>query len=121
MSIDPERLNAFQTRMNEWVSGQGLLFQLSHGGTVQGGKSAFFAGMMRLVVRGIRSWSDYEHEWSLAHVNRRLAPGVESVYFLARPELAAVSSSLVRDVARHDGPLENLVPPSVAEALADRD
>jgi hypothetical protein len=53
MSIDPERLNAFQTRMNEWVSGQGLLFQLSHGGTVQGGKSAFFAGMMRLVVRGI--------------------------------------------------------------------
>ncbi len=70
------------------------------------------------VVRGIRSWSDYEHEWSMAHVNRRLAPGVESVYLLARPELAAVSSSLVRDVARHGGPLENLVPPSVAAALA---
>jgi pantetheine-phosphate adenylyltransferase len=73
------------------------------------------------VVRGIRTWMDYEHEWSLAGVNRRLAPDSEYVYLLARPELAAISSSLVRDVARHGGPLEELVPPNVATAIRNRD
>lgn len=70
------------------------------------------------VVRGIRSAGDYEHEWSLAGVNSLLCDGLEFVYLLARPELAAVSSTLVRDVIRHGGPLERLVPPCVAQALA---
>lgn len=69
------------------------------------------------VIRGIRTAGDYEHEWSLAGVNALLAPEVESVYFLARPEMAAISSSLVRDVIRHGGPLEKLVPAPVAQAL----
>lgn len=72
------------------------------------------------VVRGIRTPGDYEHEWSLAGVNALLAADIEYVYLLARPELAAVSSSLVRDVIRHEGPLEKLVPPPVARALAGR-
>lgn len=72
------------------------------------------------VVRGIRTPGDYEHEWSLAGVNALLAADIEYVYLLARPELAAVSSSLVRDVIRHEGPLEKLVPPPVAQALAGR-
>ena len=69
------------------------------------------------VVRGIRTWMDYEHEWSMAGVNRRLAPEIEYVYLLARPELAAISSTLVRDVARHGGAVEELVPPNVAVAI----
>ena len=69
------------------------------------------------VIRGIRSAGDYEHEWSLAGVNALLAPGIESIYFLARPDLAAISSSLVRDVHRHGGDLDKLVPPAVARAL----
>ncbi|MFO7610217.1 MAG: pantetheine-phosphate adenylyltransferase [Candidatus Krumholzibacteriia bacterium] len=72
------------------------------------------------VVRGIRTAGDYEHEWSLAGVNALLADGVEYVYFLARPEMAAVSSTLVRDVIRHGGPLEKLVPAAVAAALRGR-
>jgi pantetheine-phosphate adenylyltransferase len=72
------------------------------------------------VVRGIRTWMDYEHEWSLAGVNRRLAPDSEYVYLLARPDLAAISSTLVRDVARHGGPIEELVPPNVAAAIRRR-
>jgi pantetheine-phosphate adenylyltransferase len=72
------------------------------------------------VVRGIRTAGDYEHEWGLAGVNALLAAEVEFVYFLARPSLAAVSSSLVRDVIRHGGNLDGLVPASVAAALADR-
>ena len=70
------------------------------------------------VIRGIRTAGDYEHEWSLAGVNALLAPEVESIYFLARPELAAISSSLVRDVIKHGGTLDKLVPPPVARALA---
>ena len=52
MSIDQERLNAFQARMNGWVSSQGLLFQLRHGGAVHGAKSPFMAAVLRLLLRG---------------------------------------------------------------------
>ncbi len=69
------------------------------------------------VIRGIRTAGDYEHEWTLAGVNALLASEVEYIYFLARPGLAAVSSTLVRDVVRHHGPLEKLVPPPVVRAL----
>jgi pantetheine-phosphate adenylyltransferase len=72
------------------------------------------------VVRGIRTAGDYEHEWTLAGVNALLAGGVEYVYFLARPDMAAVSSTLVRDVIRHGGPLDKLVPAPVAAALRGR-
>ena len=70
------------------------------------------------VLRGIRCAGDYEHEWGLAGVNSLLATDVEFVYLLARPSLAAISSSLVRDVVRHGGALDLLVPSCVARALA---
>lgn len=69
------------------------------------------------VIRGIRTAGDYEHEWSLAGVNALLAPEIESVYFLARPETAAISSTLVRDVIKHGGDLTKLVPAPVVQAL----
>jgi len=71
------------------------------------------------VVRGVRSALDYEHEWSLHGVNRTLLPEFETVWLPARPELAAISSSLVRDVARHGGDLTALVPPAVVLALGE--
>jgi pantetheine-phosphate adenylyltransferase len=70
------------------------------------------------VVRGIRSAGDYEHEWSLANVNGRLDPACETVCLLSRPEYAAISSSLVREVARHGGALDALVPAPIARLLA---
>jgi len=72
------------------------------------------------VVRGIRTSGDYEHEWSLAGVNALLSADVEYIYFLARPAMAAVSSTLVREVIRHGGDLSLLVPPPVAAALQGR-
>ncbi len=72
---------------------------------------------VKVVVRGIRSPSDYEHEWSMAGVNRSLLPGCEYVFLLARPEFAAISSSLVREVARYGGDISGLVPPAVATAI----
>lgn len=73
------------------------------------------------VVRGIRTQGDYEHEWTMAGVNALLSADVEYVYLLARPHLAAISSTLVRDVMRHGGALDRLVPAPVARALAGRD
>ena len=73
------------------------------------------------VIRGIRTQGDYEHEWSLAGVNALLAADIEYIYLLARPAMAAVSSTLVRDVIRHGGPLEKLVPAPVVKALSDRE
>jgi len=72
------------------------------------------------VVRGIRTPGDYEHEWTMAGVNALLAADIEYVYLLARPQLAAISSTLVREVLRHGGALDRLVPAPVARALAGR-
>jgi len=69
------------------------------------------------VVRGIRCASDYEHEWSLSGVNALLASQMEFIYFLARPELAPISSSLVRDVLKHGGSLDKLVPLEISRKL----
>jgi pantetheine-phosphate adenylyltransferase len=69
------------------------------------------------VVRGIRSAADYDHEWSLDGMNRKLSPESEYIYLMARPEFAAVSSSLVREIVRHGGDLAPFVVPVVAEAL----
>jgi pantetheine-phosphate adenylyltransferase len=70
------------------------------------------------VIRGIRSAGDYEQEWGLHGVNVTLLPQFETVWLPARASLAAISSSLVREVARHGGPLDGLVPAPVAAALA---
>ncbi len=69
------------------------------------------------VVRGIRSLGDYQHEWSMALMNQALHPGCETVFLLARPELAMLSSSIVREVARHGGDVGPFVPAPVATAL----
>lgn len=72
------------------------------------------------VVRGIRSLGDYQHEWSMAALNRALAPECETVFLLARPELSVLSSTLVREVARLGGDLAPFVPAPVAAALRRR-
>jgi pantetheine-phosphate adenylyltransferase len=72
------------------------------------------------VLRGVRSPSDLEHEQTMAALNRVLSPGFEVVVLFPRPELAMISSTLVRDVARCDGALEAFVTPGVAAALRRR-
>lgn len=72
------------------------------------------------VVRGIRSPADYQHEWSMAVMNRALWAEGETVLLLARPELAALSSTLVKEVARLGGDVSQFVPPPVAVALRER-
>ncbi|PZR52274.1 pantetheine-phosphate adenylyltransferase [Xylanimonas oleitrophica] len=68
------------------------------------------------IVKGLRGGGDLDAEAPMALMNRHLT-GVETVFVTADPALGHVASSLVKDVARHGGPIEDLVPGGVAEAV----
>ncbi|MBT8495984.1 MAG: pantetheine-phosphate adenylyltransferase [Deltaproteobacteria bacterium] len=69
------------------------------------------------IVRGLRALADFEYEFQFAHMNRRLAPEVESVFFMTEESNHYVSSSLVKEVASFGGDISGLVPPAVETAL----
>lgn len=73
-----------------------------------------------IVVRGLRAVSDFEYEFQMAMMNRRLNPALETVFLVPAVDLTYLSSSLVREAARFGGNLEGLVDPSVAAALRER-
>lgn len=70
------------------------------------------------VVKGLRSGGDYDAELPMAWMNQHL--GVETLFLPADPDVAHIASSLVKDVARHGGRIEDLVPPGVAELVRAR-
>lgn len=71
-----------------------------------------------VIVRGLRALADFEYEFQFAHMNRRLAPGVDTVFFMTDERNHYVSSSLVKEVASLGGDINGLVPPAVVTALA---
>ncbi|MEP7176202.1 MAG: pantetheine-phosphate adenylyltransferase [Gemmatimonadales bacterium] len=73
-----------------------------------------------MVVRGLRAVSDFEYEFQMALMNRRLHPTLETVFLVPALDLTYLSSSLVREVTRFGGDVTGLVHPIVAEALAGR-
>ncbi len=68
------------------------------------------------VVKGLRGGADFDAELPMALMNRHLA-GVETVFVVGDPALAHIASSLVKDVARHGGSIDDLVPSGVADAV----
>ncbi len=71
----------------------------------------------RVMVRGLRMSSDFEREFEMAMMNKKLAPDIELVCFMASLEYQFLSSSLLKEVAQLGGCLENMVPDHVADAL----
>jgi pantetheine-phosphate adenylyltransferase len=69
------------------------------------------------IVRGLRGVSDFESELNLAQNNRRLAPDLDTVCFIAAPEHGSISSSLVREIASLGGDVSTMVPPAAIRAL----
>ena len=69
------------------------------------------------VLRGLRAVSDFEFEFQLASMNRRLDPGLESIFLTPAEQFAFVSSSLVREVASLGGDVSQFVHPQVEQAL----
>jgi pantetheine-phosphate adenylyltransferase len=67
----------------------------------------------KLLVRGIRSVSDFEYEITIANANKLLAPNVQTIFMPTSPDLAVVSSSAVKEIGMHGGPLHHFVPPEI--------
>ena len=72
------------------------------------------------IVRGIRAVSDFEVEFDMALMNRKMAPHLESVYLMASQEFLFVSASRIREVSRLGYDVADLVPPHVRTALRDK-
>jgi pantetheine-phosphate adenylyltransferase len=70
-----------------------------------------------VIVRGLRSGSDFEYEFEMASMNRHLAPGVDMVSFMTSQDYMFVSSTLLKEVARLCGDVTGMVPPHVRDAL----
>ena len=73
-----------------------------------------------VVLKGLRAVSDFEYELQMAGMNAALAEGLDTIFLSAKPAWGFLSSSLVKEVARHGGRVESFVPPGVAQALARR-
>jgi pantetheine-phosphate adenylyltransferase len=72
------------------------------------------------IVKGMRAISDFEYEFEMAQLNRKLDPEIESVYVIASPSYSFLSSTGVREMATFGGDVSDLVPPAVAAALGER-
>ncbi len=71
----------------------------------------------QVIVRGLRAVVDFEYEMTMANMNKKLAPGIETLLVFASPEYYYISSRGVKEVAVNGGALKGLVPDVVIEAL----
>ena len=69
------------------------------------------------IIRGIRALSDFEFEFEMGNMNRRLAPGIEMVYLMTAPEYLFLSASRVKELVAFGAPVDAYVPPNVAKRL----
>jgi pantetheine-phosphate adenylyltransferase len=74
----------------------------------------------KAIVKGLRAISDFEYEFEMNQLNRKLAPEIESIYIIASPDYSFLSSTGVKEMATFGGDVSDLVPAGVAAALADR-
>ncbi|TMB57010.1 MAG: pantetheine-phosphate adenylyltransferase [Chloroflexi bacterium] len=72
------------------------------------------------IVRGLRAVSDFEAELQMAHTNRKLQRGVDTVFLMSALEFGYLSSTLAKELAQFGGEIAGMVPPPVAVALAAR-
>jgi pantetheine-phosphate adenylyltransferase len=70
-----------------------------------------------LIIRGLRSLSDFDHEYQLASVNAKLYSDIETVFLMASPEYSYISSSIVRELIVHGGDIKGFVPDCIIEDI----
>ncbi|KWX06888.1 pantetheine-phosphate adenylyltransferase [Hydrogenibacillus schlegelii] len=74
----------------------------------------------RAIVKGLRAVTDFEYEMQMALINKNLDPSIETFFMMTSKEYSFLSSSIVKEVARYGGRVDDLVPPCVVEALRRR-
>lgn len=75
---------------------------------------------VHVLIRGLRAVSDFEYEFQLANMNRKLAPGIETVFMMTGEDYFYISSQLVREVASLGGDVSGLVPANVNAKLLEK-
>ena len=75
------------------------------------------AKQARVIIRGLRAVSDFEYEFQMAGINRRLSPEIETVFLAPGPEYLYLSSSRVRELATYAADISGYVAPQVSDAL----
>lgn len=92
----------------------------------RGVKVATFSGLLvnyarrenaAALLRGIRNWTDFEYESTMANMNRTLCPDIEIVFLLTEPRYAHLSSSLIKEIVLLGGSVKGMVPALVEKAL----
>lgn len=78
------------------------------------------AQQANVIVRGIRAISDYEYELQMALMNRRLEPGIETVFMMPAETYSYVSSRLVKEVFQLGGTIDGLVPPVIEKRMKEK-
>jgi pantetheine-phosphate adenylyltransferase len=73
----------------------------------------------KAIVKGLRAISDFEYEFEMNQLNRKMAPDIESIYFMSAPEFSFLSSSGVKELAMFGGDISGLVPDRVAARLQE--
>lgn len=73
----------------------------------------------RTMVKGLRAISDFEWEFQMHHLNRKLAPDIETMYLMSSPQYSFLSSSGVKEIASFGGNVDDLVPPAVARRFEE--
>ena len=74
----------------------------------------------RAIVRGLRAVSDFEYELQIALTNRKMDPGIETVFLTPSKEYIYLSSSIVKEIASYGGPVGDFVPPAVEARLPSK-
>jgi pantetheine-phosphate adenylyltransferase len=73
----------------------------------------------KTMIKGLRAVSDFEWEFQMHHLNRKLAPEIETMYLMAGPQYSFLSSSGVKEIAAFGGNVDDLVPPAVARRFQE--
>lgn len=74
----------------------------------------------QVIVRGVRAFSDFEYEFQMAIMNRKLAPELETMFLMPKEKYSAVSSRFVREIGSMGGTLIDLVPEALRARIAER-
>ena len=72
-----------------------------------------------VILKGIRTVTDFEYEFQMLNMNRALAPGLETIFLAPSEEYSYISSTLVRQIASYQGDISQFVHPCVAQAVAE--
>lgn len=119
MFTEPERvllINKVIEKELDFLTGTNVVASTFNGLLVDYAKEV----KANILIRGIRSVSDFEYEINLANINKTLAPNIETVFLPTSPDLAVVSSSAAKEIAKHGGKVDKFVPSYVASAIESK-